>query len=94
MSRLLKKVQRQGARRPISGDVLLYVDVQSIERNEAPDSRRRFSSPGRWTPASRGTGADEHELFFGDVLQHGFAALATPVLPNRGGDEMLMHREC
>jgi hypothetical protein len=34
--RLLKKTQRRGARRSMSGGVLLlYVDAKSIERNEA-----------------------------------------------------------
>jgi hypothetical protein len=34
--RLLKKIQRRGARRSMSGGVLfLYVDAKSIERNEA-----------------------------------------------------------
>jgi hypothetical protein len=33
--RLLKKAQRQGARRSMSGGVPLYVDAKSIERNEA-----------------------------------------------------------
>jgi hypothetical protein len=32
---LLKKIQRRGARRSMSGGVLLYVDAKSIERNEA-----------------------------------------------------------
>src|ERR687896_565446 len=33
--RLFKKVQMRGARRPMSGGVLLYVDAKSDERNEA-----------------------------------------------------------
>ena len=53
MSRLLKKVQRQGARRPISGGVLLYVDVQSIERNEAYGS---FSPACEKEPHSQTSG--------------------------------------
>ena len=36
--RLLKKTQRRGARRSMSGGVLLYVDAQSVERNEAYES--------------------------------------------------------
>ena len=32
--RLFKKVQMRGARRSMSGGVLLYVDAKSIERNE------------------------------------------------------------
>ena len=32
--RLLKKTQRRGARRSMSGGVLLYVDAKSVERNE------------------------------------------------------------
>jgi len=37
--RLLKKTQRRGARRSISGGVLfLYVDAKSVERNEAYES--------------------------------------------------------
>ena len=38
-SGLLKKTQRRGARRPMSGGVLfLYVDAKSVERNEAYES--------------------------------------------------------
>src|SRR5262245_24720326 len=33
--KLLKKIQRRGARRSMSGGVLLYVDAKSVERNEA-----------------------------------------------------------
>ena len=33
-----KRAQRQGARRPMSGGVLLYVDAKSVECNEAYES--------------------------------------------------------
>jgi hypothetical protein len=37
--RLLKRSQRQGARKSMSGGVLfLYVDAKSVERNEAYES--------------------------------------------------------
>jgi hypothetical protein len=35
--RLFKKVQMPGARRAMSGSVLMYVDAKSIERNEADE---------------------------------------------------------
>ena len=35
--RLFKKVQMSGARRAMSGSVLMYVDVKSIKRNEADE---------------------------------------------------------
>ncbi len=40
-----------------------------------------------------GARADEHELSFGDLLEQGLTDLTVPVLPNCGGDEMLVHRE-
>jgi len=33
--RLFKKVQMRGARRAMSGGVLMYVDAKSVERNDA-----------------------------------------------------------
>ena len=35
--RLFKKVQMPGARRAMSGSVLMYVDAKSIKRNEADE---------------------------------------------------------
>ena len=35
--RLFKKVQMRGARRAMSGSVLMYVDAKSIKRNEADE---------------------------------------------------------
>ena len=35
--RLFKKVQVRGARRAMSGSVLMYVDAKSIKRNEADE---------------------------------------------------------
>jgi hypothetical protein len=35
--RLFKKVQMRGARRAMSGSVLMHVDAKSIKRNEADE---------------------------------------------------------
>ena len=58
--RLIKKTQRRGARRSMSGGVLfLYVDAKSVERNEAYES---FSAacygPCRVSPVLNASAAD------------------------------------
>jgi hypothetical protein len=40
-----QKAQRRGARRSMSGGVLLYVDAKSIERNEAYELFQQPANP-------------------------------------------------
>jgi hypothetical protein len=77
IGRLLKKTQRQGARRSMSGGVLLYVDAKSIERNEAYEA---FSAacplvhfvthlPGDFPRDSRVSHFLEGNFFAGELAQ-------------------------
>jgi hypothetical protein len=74
--RLLKKTQRRGARRPMSGGVLfLYVDARSVERNEAYEA---FSAVCQLVagPAYQRTNADDakKQLVDGNLVRRSHLA--------------------